>query len=89
MTIRINPVLDYYFLECSYVEDNGVQCTGKMRLVEAPSAGLVLGYIVPEDPSDYRRARCPRCQRCKMKVTGVPTPPVPPGPEGFTKIPTE
>jgi hypothetical protein len=85
----MNPLLEYYYLACSYVENNGFVCTGKMRLVEAPSVGLKLGDLVPPDPSDYRRARCPRCQRCKMKVVGVPEQTAPAPPEGFTKIPTE
>ena len=89
MGVIFNPLFDNYTLECSYVESNGFHCTGKRLLVEAYSAGLKLGDIVPEDPSDYNRTRCPRCKRCKMKVISVPTPPVPPGPVGFTKIPTE
>lgn len=84
-----NPLFDNYGLECSYVESNGVLCLGKKILVQAPSAGLKLGDIVPADPSDYNHARCPRCQRCRMKVVSVPVQPAPAGPEGFTKIPTE
>ena len=86
---RTNPLFQNYQLECSYVESNGVLCLGKLRLVEAPSAGLQLGDIVPEDPSDNRRARCPRCQRCRMKVVTVPPQPAPAPPVGFTRIPTE
>ena len=89
MTIIYNPLFDFYRLECSYVEDNGFKCTGKKQLVEAASAGLKRGDIVPEDPGDYHRTRCPRCKRCKMKVMSVPQQVPPPGPVGFTKIPTE
>ena len=64
-------------------------CGGKRLFEQAASAGLVLGSLVPEDPSEPTIGRCPRCKRCKMKVTGVPTPAVVPYDNGFTNIPTE
>ncbi len=84
MPAIVNPIFQTYKLACTWQT-----CGGTVLLDQAASAGLVLGSLVPGDPSDFHYARCPRCKRCLMKVVEAPKQAEPLPPRGFTKIPTE
>lgn len=72
-----------YVLKCTHPG-----CHGELVTKFDFSAGLVVGQIFSEDPTDTTRGRCPVCRRHKMQVVSAPEAPKPPGPKGFTKVPT-
>jgi hypothetical protein len=69
-----------YGIECTFC---GATAKTQMNL----GVRLEVGQVVPADPSEPARGRCPRCKRYSMKVVSAPPPPPPPKPKGFRRVP--
>ncbi len=77
-----DPLAGNYHLKCTYPG-----CHGTSIVEMNFGLGWRIEQLIPEDPSEPARARCPQCKRHKMKVISVPPGPPLPGPKGFRHVP--